>query len=194
LVLEPFFALCATHTAETYHHWRIFAGGTDGVCLLIDRAKLETQLRTLPNIRFGAVDYLWFSEIEPSKQAKTADLPFLKRGAFYDEQEYRIIAQCARARNTPYPIPIDLSWIVGIRLNPWMPQSLVDTLKAVFENMGGGENLDVAQTRLTGSPRWQKAVNRIATRDPLPKTKVGLAVEARFAGEYTPHLSKEARG
>ena len=36
-------ALCFAETFETYHHWRVFASGRDGVCIEFDKQKLLTR-------------------------------------------------------------------------------------------------------------------------------------------------------
>lgn len=33
-------ALCFTRSTETYHHWRVFAGGSSGVCISFHRGEL----------------------------------------------------------------------------------------------------------------------------------------------------------
>jgi len=33
-------ALCFAEASETYHHWRVFSSGGDGVCIEFDRPKL----------------------------------------------------------------------------------------------------------------------------------------------------------
>lgn len=35
-------ALCFAESRETYHHWRIFSYGTDGICLEFDKQELLT--------------------------------------------------------------------------------------------------------------------------------------------------------
>jgi len=38
--LKTLLALCFTETSETYHHWRVFAGGSSGVCITFKREEL----------------------------------------------------------------------------------------------------------------------------------------------------------
>jgi hypothetical protein len=38
--LQSVLALCFTRASETYHHWRIFADGSSGVCISFRRDKL----------------------------------------------------------------------------------------------------------------------------------------------------------
>lgn len=48
-------ALCFAEVAETYHHWRVFSHGSDGVCLEFNRPKLESFLTSSRHIKFGRV-------------------------------------------------------------------------------------------------------------------------------------------
>ena len=38
--LKSVLALCFTQVAETYHHWRVFAEGSSGVCIKFNQTKL----------------------------------------------------------------------------------------------------------------------------------------------------------
>ena len=43
--LQTLLALCFTESDETYHHWRVFTHGSDGVCIHFKR---EALLAALP--------------------------------------------------------------------------------------------------------------------------------------------------
>src|ERR1700754_2480162 len=49
--LKTLLALCFANCDETYHHWRVFSHGTDGVCLEFDRGKLLAALAAHPELR-----------------------------------------------------------------------------------------------------------------------------------------------
>src|SRR5689334_9315615 len=55
--LRGLYGLCAAQCSETYHHWRVFTGTSDGACIEIKRDVLESSIRE-PNVRFGSVEYL----------------------------------------------------------------------------------------------------------------------------------------
>lgn len=42
--LGGLYGLCAARCGETYHHWRVFTGNSDGASIEINRAKLEVAL------------------------------------------------------------------------------------------------------------------------------------------------------
>jgi len=38
-------ALCFAEAPETYHHWRVFSHGSDGVCIEFDKNKLKQAVQ-----------------------------------------------------------------------------------------------------------------------------------------------------
>lgn len=91
---EALCALCAARCSETYHHWRVFAGAADGACLGLKRSPLEELLRSLPNVRYGDVDYLMLGAVDQLTPNDIDRIPFIKRYGFAAEEEYRIIIEC----------------------------------------------------------------------------------------------------
>jgi hypothetical protein len=83
-------ALCFTQTDEMYHHWRVFANGSAGVCIRFDRSRLLKAVRKQEGVRTGAVRYLRTDEMRDEKH-ETRELPFLKRYAYQDEHEFRML-------------------------------------------------------------------------------------------------------
>src|ERR1700745_856554 len=43
--LKTGLALCFSMTSETYHHWRVFAGGASGICIRFKRDELLSCIR-----------------------------------------------------------------------------------------------------------------------------------------------------
>jgi hypothetical protein len=43
--LQSVLALCFTQTDEMYHHWRVFANGSAGVCIRFDRSAAAASMR-----------------------------------------------------------------------------------------------------------------------------------------------------
>ncbi|MGB5081258.1 MAG: DUF2971 domain-containing protein, partial [Burkholderiales bacterium] len=76
--LESVLALCFTQAGETYHHWRVFADGSSGVCIRFKRPELLSAIKKQPGLRTRTVTYLTLEEIRDKKPA-IHDLPFLKR-------------------------------------------------------------------------------------------------------------------
>src|SRR5690242_3180718 len=73
-------ALCFSRASETYHHWRVFANGTSGVCIRFKRAELLRAVKQQTGIRAKPVTYLTLADMR-GKSLAVNDLPFLKRQA-----------------------------------------------------------------------------------------------------------------
>src|SRR5262245_9904199 len=83
-------AICFTERAETFHHWRIFSGGSSGVCVEFDKRKLLRSISGDTAFRSGRVEYQWAYSLERAPPL-LGKLPFLKHKAFEDEGEFRIV-------------------------------------------------------------------------------------------------------
>jgi len=171
------FASCCTLSKETFQHWYIFGGSSAGAFIEYDRAKLEACFEALKTkghkLRYESVSYLTLERVE-KPQATLERFPFLKRWGFEAEKEYRIIAETNDETLISYPIPIPLSAINRIVINPWLPRSVVDSLREVIHSIEGCENLKVDHSRLIESDRWMAAgVKRLSghirNKDPAYK-------------------------
>src|SRR5262249_36671186 len=76
--LASVLALCFTQGAETYHHWRVFANGSSGVCVQFRREELLNAIKSLPGVRQGKVIYLKLKELQPKKHT-VPEPPVLNR-------------------------------------------------------------------------------------------------------------------
>ena len=83
-------ALCLTKKNETYHHWSVFTSKGNGVCIVFDREKLEGFLDSQTRVQHRSVEYVQLTKIRKGNFSIN-ELPFLKRHAFTDESEYRLI-------------------------------------------------------------------------------------------------------
>lgn len=154
-------ATCFTQTADSYHHWRIFAGGSDGIRLEFDKEKLIAGLNTA-DVTFGEVRYLQIKGLR-NGDYETADLPFIKRHPYADEKEYRIFCHRDEQVQTA-PLPIKLSWIKRVTISPWMAPELRSTVKASIQAIRGCGRLRVYQSTLINNRDWQKLADNIAKR------------------------------
>ena len=108
--LKSVLALCFSETGETYHHWRVFANGSGGVCIKFKRSSFLKALKKQLGVRMRQVKYLTLDEIE-GMTLSVKDLPFLKRYAFEHECEYRIVYESDSKKMRKLDIPIPLSLI-----------------------------------------------------------------------------------
>ena len=150
--------------SETYHHWRVFTGPADGVCIELARAPLEKALGSKTELKFGEVKYLLYKDLEKLTDKDFKKLPFVKRRGFKDEAEYRIIAEIDDKQNAAYPIDIKLDWINRITINPWLPDTISKSVIATLKEIPGCSSLAVQKSRLIDSSRWKKGGDDVVAR------------------------------
>ena len=127
-------ALCFAEGLETYHHWRVFSNGNDGVCIQFDKHRLIKMLSAEGNVTTGRVRYRTLKSLN-HEDIVADDLPFLKRRPYGDEREYRVVFWDRDEILDAKDYPIELDWIVRLTLSPWMPKviarSVADTLRSI---------------------------------------------------------------
>lgn len=158
-------ALCCAMASETYHHWRVFTQGMEGVCIEFEKAALETAVDGHAGVVVGPVDYLRVRDLEALTPADAHRLPFVKREGYSDEREWRIVATCIDEPRLTLPIGVDLGSITRLVLNPWMPPVLADNLRAIIRGLPGCDRLKIEASALTNSARWKAAGKKIAQAD-----------------------------
>jgi hypothetical protein len=151
-------ALCFAEAPETYHHWRVFSSGSDGVCLEFDTAKLQEAAASHPRFKCGSVEYRTI-DLAASKGIQTEDLPFVKRFPFRDEKEFRIISVHRSEVREFDRLKISLSAIKRITLSPWMPRPLSEAVKTTLKGIKGCTNLRVYKSTLVENERWKRVAN-----------------------------------
>ena len=88
--LSGVFVLCFARAPETYHHWKVFSPGSSGVCVKFDKAKFSAWAKSNSGMRARAVTYKTLKKLQDIPPT-LPDLPFVKRYAFRDEKEYRLV-------------------------------------------------------------------------------------------------------
>jgi hypothetical protein len=156
--LKTLLALCFSESRETYHHWKVFAPGNSGVCIEFDRRAL---LDSLPSRGFShsGITYRRLPGVHSLEQQ---DLPFIKRLAFEDEKEYRIVFSSRQEFLEAKSIPINLDVIHRIAINPWLHPSLFDAIEQTIMSVDGCSNLTVYRSRLIESPTWKRFAGKIS--------------------------------
>jgi hypothetical protein len=152
--LKSVLALCFTQADETYHHWRVFAAGSSGVCIRFRQDPLLRAVRKQRGVRLGSVTYLTLSKIRNTK-LKTKDLPFLKRFAFEHEKEFRMIYESRTASVSKLDVAIPLSCIQRITLSPWLHDAVSPHVKQVLRAIDGCSKLDIVRSTLIGNDEWK---------------------------------------
>jgi hypothetical protein len=153
-------ALCFAECGETYHHWRVFSHGPDGVCIEFNKAALLDALPHSDAVRHGYVKYKTISETKSIKSINIEKLPFIKRYPYYDEQEYRVIYVSHKKSIEHKSIPIDLSCITRIRLSPWMSPAVEGAVISSLNAIPGCREIKIRRSSLVNNETWKQLASR----------------------------------
>lgn len=144
-------ALCFSEAGETYHHWRVFTQGSDGICIHFRRDSLIEAIDTAKTILHGRVRYIQMSK---AKAPKLDRLPFLKRFPYRDELEYRLVHVDMEHESPVKFVPIPLDSIEKITLSPWLPINLVDAVAETIRLVANC-SIRISTTTLLENRRWK---------------------------------------
>ena len=161
--LSTLVAVCFTETAETYHHWHVFAGDSGGACITFDRDLLLEGLSRDKGYRYGSVQYMTLEDMRNAAPGVDA-LPFVKRSGYQDECEFRLLFESKKRPQKPKDVPIAIDCIRKITLNPWMPKPLVATMRQTIGAIDGCDRLNkyVFRSTLTGNTEWKELAKSAA--------------------------------
>ena len=148
------FALCLTQAPETYHHWKIFSHGSGGACIVFDKIKFMKSALKVEGLRAEEVQYKTIAELRSSKPKKE-DLPFLKRYAYIDEKELRLILGRKNEGPVTFRFSIPLSAIDRITLSPWLPKGVVENVKKTLKSFEGCSSLHIYRSTLVDNEKWK---------------------------------------
>ncbi len=153
-------ALCFAQQFETYHHWRVFSQGMDGVCLEFDRERLLEAFANNPHIRSGSVEYYELRKLGKAPPT-IEELPFIKRFPYQDEKEFRIVYVDNEHILSFKEFDIDLAAVTRINLSPWMPKPLSDSVKATIRSIPGCDGIRLNRSTLVENEQWKGYVDGI---------------------------------
>jgi Protein of unknown function (DUF2971) len=154
-------ALCFAETNETYHHWRVFSNGPDGVCIEFYKDKLLSTFEGDQQIVSGYVQYKWLKDIKMMKSVKVDELPFLKRYPYEEEHEYRVVYVDTEDAKEYQDYAIEIEWIKRITLSPWISQTLTGSVRHTLRSIEGCSGLKIRRSTLVGNDNWKKLTARV---------------------------------
>lgn len=154
--LKTLLALCFSESDETYHHWRVFTHGAEGVCIHFKREDLLEALPIGRGLGAGQVSYRKIKDL-PRFKPKLEQLPFLKRQPYGDECEFRLIYEDRIEEMETKSFSIPLRAVARVTLNPWLPPPLASAVKAAIKSTPGCSALKVYRTTLLENETWKKA-------------------------------------
>ncbi|MGO8627710.1 hypothetical protein ACC807_14900 [Rhizobium ruizarguesonis] len=158
--VESVLAICFAAAPETYHHWRVFSHGTDGVCISFDRRPLLSAFKKQSGMAMGKMSYERVDTVAGWSELKIAQLPFLKRKPYEPEKEFRVVYESKTEQREFFDVPIELGWINTITLSPWMPTALQSAVSNTLRAIKGCEGLTIVRSTLVGRASWQALASR----------------------------------
>ncbi|WP_141687880.1 hypothetical protein [Stappia indica] len=154
-------AICFTQSVETYHHWKVFSGSPDGVCINFNKSELLKRFSGDGRIIQGVVKYEYIRDLKKRKFITNEELPFLKRWPYRPEKEYRIVFVDVDEENKSFDFDIDLSSIKSITLSPWIPESIRHSIRSNLKKIRGCEKVKIFKSTLIQNGEWQQCAEEI---------------------------------
>ena len=150
-------ALCFTESTRTYHHWRVFAAGSDGVCIEFNKTKLLKTVKAESGFIYRSIEYRTIKSAEKF-HIRADDWPFVKRYPYKSEKEFRILFVDRNEKKETHRLDISLGCINRITLNPWMSNSLSDCVKSTLKGIKGCDKIPVYRSTIIDNERWKRVV------------------------------------
>lgn len=163
--LKSLVALCFTEAGETYHHWKVFAGGSDGVCIRFDRQRLEQAFQDA-GVDLRPIDYRLIKHNRLNRPPLD-DLPFCKRSAFKAEAEVRAVLGSGTETFAVRDVPFPRGAVDKVVVNPWLHSGLFSAVQETINAIPGYADLEVMPSRLLDSPAWAKLAASYAGDAPV---------------------------
>lgn len=152
--LASVLVLCFAEAPETYNHWKIYAGKEEGVCIGFNKERLINKIKDNKNFVHDYVAYRTIKEMRKRGSA-VDDLPFVKRYAYSDEQEYRLVYKSTLEELQAKDISILPEDIEFIEINPWVDAVEADSIKLQIQKIQGFENIKLRQSTVTDNSGWK---------------------------------------
>lgn len=157
--LKTLLAACLSEASQTYHHWRVFTTGASGVCLEFHRDEFVKWVESNPSLKGDQVIYRTLASIR-KKAPVLHELPYLKREAYVDEKEYRVIFEDGSSKVKLKEFEFPISLVSCVRVNPWVPLSVARSIADVVRRIPGCDSLKLQRSTIVQSDEWQEIGRR----------------------------------
>ncbi|CAM3554530.1 DUF2971 domain-containing protein [Thalassospira profundimaris] len=158
--LQTLVALCLCEENETFHHWKVFSSGGEGVCIEFNSDALSDAASQVMGMQICPVNYVQIKDAR--KFPPDLDqLPFTKRYPYNAEKEIRLIYASEKEKCSTFDLPIELAAIQRITLSPWLPVPLRNSVKKAIKQIDGCADLKVYRSTLLENEQWKKVVQEL---------------------------------
>jgi len=104
-------------------------------------------------IRSGEVRYLKIENIKTS-DLEVEELPLVKRAPYSSESEFRFIYESSKVKVETLSFPMPLECIEKTYLSPWMPLSIVDSVKPTLKGLCRNLRIPFIHSTLISNEEW----------------------------------------
>jgi hypothetical protein len=154
-------ALCLSGAEESYHYWKVFAGNPSGVCIRLHQRMLTNSLKRDQDLLVRDVDYRPITAAR-QKQLTVNDFPFVKRKAYIDEAEVRLVWKSISEERYAYAVPIPKGCIARVTLSPWLPEALFNSTRDLLCSIKGCSTIEVVRSTIVASEEWKSFARKAA--------------------------------
>jgi hypothetical protein len=148
-------AMCFAAKSQTFHHWKVFTKESNGVCIRFNKDKLIPELKSnQKSLLTGKVKYRTIATLRKNPP-ETIELPFLKRKAFLDECEYRIIYFDETNAIVCKQIDFSIKCIDAIIFNPWLPNFVEESITKTIRDIEGCQDVKIVKSDLFDNDSWK---------------------------------------
>ena len=148
-------AMCFAAKLQRFHHWKVFTKESNGVCIRFNKDKLIPELQSNEkNLLIDKVKYRTIATLRKNPP-DTNELPFLKREAFSDEYEFRIIYFDETNTLDYKQIAFSIKCIDAIIFNPWLPNLVEESITKTIKSIKGCEDLKIVKSDLFNNDSWR---------------------------------------
>lgn len=148
---EKAFAICMTRSSETFHHWSVFSKKNIGMRISFNEREI-IQISNKNKFQHGNVKYIQLTDLYKYQNISDLRKLFLKRYAYRDEREFRIIS-ISKNQSAP-ELSVDPSSIIQkITFSPWMEIERKKYYKDKFSEIS--PNITISETSLIDNKTWR---------------------------------------
>ena len=161
--LSSTYAMCLAEASETYHHWKLYTNGSNGVCIEFNKAQLISEISKFNQgeVRADRVIYKTIDSLQKA-QPSLPELPFLKRHAFGDEKEFRLFYGSENNGPPVFRLPVSLKAINRITFSPWLAKPVFEQVKSTLKSIKGCKSLKIYKSSLVENERWMNFARNIS--------------------------------
>ena len=152
-------ALCFAQAAETYHHWKVFSSGKDGICIVFDKQRLVSDI-SQHEVRHASVQYYTLKQLRENRP-NIERIPYSKRAAYVDEKEYRFVFCSKLEELASKDFAFSRASVDRILINPWMPIPLVQTIKDIIHSLPEFDTVEILQSTVIDGPAWKELAEQV---------------------------------